>query len=192
MPLEEIKRIVTTMGFDGKAALTSHLAKLQERRDQLDRLIANVEKTIRAQKGEEKMSDAEKFAGFKQKLIDDNERQYGAETREKYGNEAVNASNAKIKGMTREQYAQIEKLSSELNETLKAACELGDPASELAQKACELHRRWLSFYWTNYSKEAHLGVTQMYVEDPRFTEYYEKIAPGCATFLRDAIRIYCK
>lgn len=138
------------------------------------------------------MSDKEKFEGFKQDLIDNNERQYGQESRQKYGDDTVNASNAKIKNMTREQYAEIERLSNELNETLKAACELGDPASALAQKACELHRRWLSFFWVSYSKQAHLGVTQMYVDDPRFTEYYEKIVPGCAKFLRDAVLVYCK
>jgi hypothetical protein len=40
-------------------------------------------------KGEITMSDNEKFEGFKQKLIDDNERQYGAEIREKYGEAAI-------------------------------------------------------------------------------------------------------
>ena len=94
--------------------------------------------------------------------------------------------------MTREQYARMEALTQELNDTLKAAFAQGDPASELAQKACELHKRWLCFFWDSYSREAHLGVTQMYVDDPRFTEYYDKIAPGCAEFLRDAVAIYCK
>jgi len=38
----------------------------------------------------------------------------------------------------------------------------------------------------------HLGLAQMYVDDPRFTAYYDKIAPGAAMFLRDALEIYCK
>lgn len=66
------------------------------------------------------------------------------------------------------------------------------PAGETAQKACELHKKWISFYWDGYSKEAHAGLAEMYVADPRFKAYYDKIAPGCAEFLRDAIRIYCK
>lgn len=37
-----------------------------------------------------------------------------------------------------------------------------------------------------------MGLAQMYVDDPRFSEYYDKIAPGCAAFLRDAVIIYCK
>lgn len=188
--LEEIKNILESKDFDGLAALESHLSALLARRKQLDLLIANVEKTISAAKGEIIMSDDEKFQGFKKKLVEENEQKYGREVREKYGNEAVDRSNAKVLGMNREQYAEYEKLTAEFHETLKAAFEQGDPAGELAQKACELHKKWLCFFWNEYSKEAHMGVTQMYVDDPRFTEYFDKIAEGCAAFLRDAVLIY--
>ena len=138
------------------------------------------------------MNEQEKFKGFKQKLVNDNERLYGEEIRAKYGDNAIDRSNTKLKGMTKEQYAAVERLSLEVNDSLKAAFEQGDPAGELAQKACEVHKKWLCYYWDHYSKEAHIGVTQMYVDDPRFTEYYDKIAVGCAAFLRDAVLIYCK
>lgn len=77
-----------------------------------------------------------------------------------------------------------------MNEAIKLAFENGDPASELAQKACELHKQWLLNYWNDYSKEAHMALTQMYVDDERFKAYYDKIKLGCAVFLRDAMRIY--
>ena len=189
--LSEIGHILSSNNFDGLAALQSHYAALCSRKEQIDVLIKNVENTIKAMKGEITMSDNEKFEGFKQKLVDDNEAKYGKEIRAKYGNDSVDRSNAKVKGMTKEQYAEIERLTQEVNETLKAAFEQGDPSSELAQKACELHKRWLCYLWDGYSKEAHLGVTQMYVDDPRFTEYYDKIAPGCAVFLRDAVKFFC-
>lgn len=192
VPLDEVKNILSTKDFSSMTALQNHLIALQTRRSQLDLLIANVEKTIKAEKGESIMSDKEKFEGFIQKLVDDNEQQYGDEIRAKYGDEVIDRSNAKVKGMTKEQYAEIEKLSIEVNETLKSAFEQGDPASEIAQKACELHKNWLCYFWDHYSKEAHIGVTQMYVDDPRFTAYYDKIAEGCAVFLRDAVLIYCK
>ena len=41
------------------------------------------------------MTDKEKFEGFKQKLIDDNEAKYGKEAREKFGDKAVDKSNQK-------------------------------------------------------------------------------------------------
>ena len=190
--LEEIRNILASKDFDGLSALESHLTALLARREQLDLLVANVEKTIKTMKGEMIMSDQEKFEGFLQKLADHNERQYGEEAREKYGDERINRSNTKVLNMSKEQFVELEMLTEDLNEILKAAFEQGDPASVLAQKACELHKKWLCFYWEDYSKEAHKGVTQMYVDDPRFTAYYDKIAPGCAVFLRDAVAIYCK
>ena len=190
--LEEIRNILASKDFDGLSALESHLTALLARREQLNLLVANVEKTIKTMKGEMIMSDQEKFEGFLQKLVDHNEHQYGEEARAKYGDERVNRSNAKVLNMSKEQFTELERLTEDLNDTLKAAFEQGDPASELAQKACELHKKWLCFYWDDYNKEAHKGMTQMYVDDPRFTAYYDKIAPGCAAFLRDAVAIYCK
>ncbi|WP_349947542.1 MerR family transcriptional regulator [Lacrimispora sp. BS-2] len=190
--LEEIRNILASKDFDGLLALESHLSALLARREQLNLLVANVEKTIKTMKGEMIMSDQEKFEGFLQKLVDNNERQYGEEARAKYGDETIDRSNTRVLNMSKEQYIELEELTEDLNQTLKAAIEQGDPADELAQKACGLHKKWLCFYWEAYSEEAHKGVTQMYVDDPRFTAYYDKIAPGCAVFLRDAVEIYCK
>jgi len=192
LPLDEIKRIVLSEDFDGEAALENHLASLLAKEEQIQRLIANVERSISAMKGVETMKDEEKFEGFKEKLIVENEEKYGAEIRGKYGEDTVEASNRKFKGMSREQYAEAERLFAKLNEELKAAFLQGDPSGEAAQRVCAIHREWLGYFWDSYSKEAHIGLTQMYVEDERFTAYYDKIAEGCAVFLRDAIQIYCQ
>lgn len=188
--LETVKRLMEAPMFDGTEALRQHRAKLLERRAQLDALIDTVEKTIAQAEGSDTMSDAEKFEGFKQKLIDENEAKYGREIREKYGEAAVNASHAKVKGMSAEQYSELEKLSKEIMDTLYDAYQTGNPASDLAQKAVALHREWLSFYWDSYTPEAHAGIAQMYVEDPRFTAYYDAKQPGLAVFLRDAVLVY--
>jgi len=126
-----------------------------------------------------------------EKIIADNESKYGKEIRTKYGNEAIDKANTKIKGMTAAKYAQVENLSAQLAAALQAAVADGDPSGAAAQKACELHKNWLCCFWDDYSKEAHIGVAEMYVNDSRFTEYYEKIATGGAAFLRDAVKIYC-
>lgn len=192
VPLKEIKKMVLSPDFDEKAALIDHLASLYAKKEQLTRLIETVEKSIAAMKGETTMRDIEKFDGFKEKMLLENEEKYGEELRARYGEDTVNASNNKFKNMTKEQYAETEKLSAALHETLKAAFLQGDPGSDLAQKACAIHKEWLCYFWNSYSKEAHIGVTQLYVDDPRFTAYYDKIAVGCAAFLRDAVRIFCK
>ena len=83
-------------------------------------------------------------------------------------------------------------MSRSINDSLKLAFEQGDPSSELAQKVCAMHKEWLEYSWNHYSKQAHLGLAQMYVADPRFKKYYDDIAEGCAEFLRDALTIYCR
>jgi len=188
--LQTVKEILDSPDFNRAAALAEHREKLLVKRQQLELLIANVEKTIAMTKGECIMSDHEKFEGFKQKLIDDNENKYGQEIREKYGEEAVQYSYQKLKNMTPEQYAESEKLTENVTEAIRLAFENGDSGGELARQACELHKKWLMQYWQQYSPEAHMGLAQMYVDDERFTAYYEKIAPGCTVFLRDAIRIF--
>jgi DNA-binding transcriptional MerR regulator len=190
--LESIKDIITAPAFDGAKALREHREKLLEKRQQLDLLIINVDKTIASTEGRIIMQDKEKFNGFKKKLVDDNEKQYGKEIRERYGEEAVNKSNQKVQGMSQEQYNEVSQLSTTLMETLQAAFKTGDPAGELAQQAADLHRQWLCFSWDCYSKEAHVGLAQMYVDDERFTAYYDEKEPGTAAFLRDAIIIYAK
>jgi len=189
--LGEIKKIVCSKEYDRASALQEHLLALKKKREQLEILITNVEKTISTAKGERVMNNKEKFEGFKQNMVAENEKKYGKEVREKFGDATIDASNAKAMGLTKEQYDKSQKLSEEINSQLKTAFEEGDPSSELAQKVCELHREWLGYFWNDYSKEAHLGLAQTYVDDPRFKKYYDNIVVGCAEFLHRALQIYC-
>lgn len=189
--LEEIKKIIWSKDYDEIASLQNHLSALREKKEQIELLITNVEKTIAASKGEIIMNDKEKFEGFKQKLLEDNEKLYGKEIREKFGEDTINASNEKMMGLTPEQHEKMQKLSLEINESLKAAFTQGDPASELAQRVCAMHKEWLGYFWNHYSTEAHLGLVQTYVDDLRFRKHYDSIEIGCAQFLRDAMQIYC-
>jgi DNA-binding transcriptional MerR regulator len=190
--LEDIKSLLIAPDFDRARAFASHLSALQAERERLDTLIQNVTLSIAAMKGDITMKEKEKFEGFKQQLIDENEQKYGTEIREKYGDETVDESNAHLMGLSKEQYKEGERLGLELEETLKAAFETGNPAGELAQKACDLHRQLLSVFYPKYNKEYHKALGEMYVADDRFRANYDKLAPGCTEFLRDAINIYCK
>lgn len=132
LELSEIGRILDAKTFDSITALESHHRALLEKRARLDALIDNVTRSIGAMKGETEMSDKQKFEGFKQKLIDENERQYGAEIRQKYGEDAIDESNALLKNMSKARYDEGKAIEREFEETLKAAFTIGDPAGELA------------------------------------------------------------
>ena len=137
------------------------------------------------------MSDKEKFQGFKQKALEENEAKYGAEIREKYGKETVEASNRMFQNLAPEQFEEMNAISGELQSRLEEAVTDGlSPAGEEGLALAALHRRWLGFTWPSYSPAAHAGLGEMYVADERFTAYYDKKIPGCAAFLRGAIAAY--
>lgn len=137
------------------------------------------------------MTDSEKFEGFKQKLVAENEAEYGAEARGKYGDTAVDASNAKLMGLSPEQYGEMQKLSARINAALAAAVRAGEaPDGPEGRRIAELHKQWLCFTWPKYTPKAHLGLAEMYVADERFTAYYDAETPGCAAFLRDAVAAF--
>ncbi|MEK6266960.1 MAG: TipAS antibiotic-recognition domain-containing protein, partial [Planococcus sp. (in: firmicutes)] len=188
--LEQIKNIVNDPEFDGSQALAEHREKLLAKRVQLDLLISNVEKTISAKEGASMMANIEKFQGFKQKLVDDNEQRYGNETRNKYGGEVVGQSNAKLLKLSEEDYQKFMSLEQQILSGLVEAMKTSAPTSEAAQQIVDLHRQWLSYTWPTYSKEAHRGLAEMYVADERFAAYYDKVQPGASQFLRDAIVTY--
>jgi DNA-binding transcriptional MerR regulator len=188
--LVQIKDILDDSAFDVSSALIHHKEKLLAKRDQLEQLIANVEKSIAVKEGRSTMTDKEKFEGFKKKMISDNEQRYGNEIREKYGEETVNQSNAKLQKMSQGEFEQANRLAEEIHSALAEAMKTGDPSSERAQKAAQLHKEWLMYYWPQYSKEGHTGIADMYVTDERFKAYYDKDQKGSAEFLRDAIYVF--
>lgn len=191
--LEDTQQLLCTDKAAQERMLCHHLADLELQQVQLTQLIANVQKTIRSLKGEIIMTDEEKFEGLKQKMLNENEAAYGAEIREKYGEEAASAFSQQFCSLTQAQYVAAQALSPQLSEALRAAMEEGTPAGATAQRCCDLHRQWLCYYWPagTYSKQAHLGLGQMYCCDERFRAYYDKISPGAADFLLKALEIYC-
>ncbi|GAB3063476.1 MerR family transcriptional regulator [Salinicoccus sesuvii] len=187
IPLSEIGRIIDDPGFNVLEALEAHHQTLIEEQSRLAERIRNVEKTIQSKKGEVSMSNEEKFEGFKRAALEKNESEYGQELRNKYGEKVIKQSNKKWMSMTQQDKGEMKALEQELIEVLKAGTTSHSPADDLYRRAAKLHKAWLMYSWTEYSEVAHKGLAEMYLQDPRFNKYYEDIAPGAASFLRDAI-----
>jgi len=188
--LEEIKKIISEPTFNQTIALKDHYDNLIKKRAQLDILIATVEKTISYKKGEICMSNKDKFKGFKEKLIKQNEEKYGAEIRKKYGDDTIDASNAKLRDMSQAEYDKMKEIEKEVIDLLVGAFKTEDYTSDAAKKLVMKHKEWLMYSWVSYSKEAHIGLAEMYVADERFASYYNQHVEGGATFLREAIKFH--
>ncbi len=183
--------------IDGTADLREQLlqqrSRLAEERKRLDRMIATVDRTVASLEGSTAMRDADKFEGFKQALVADNERTYGDEVRATFGDATADETNERILGMTHEQYDETKSLEAEIKKALATALATDNPAGPEATHLCDLHRQWLCRFWGDgaYSTSAHVGMAEAYLADKRFRAYYDAVAPGATQFLRDAIVAYC-
>ena len=190
MGLKEIGRHINDPAYSRLDSLRKHCRLLRDKQRRLKKIVAVIEKTILKEERGEVMENHEKFEGFKERLIRENEEKHGAEARELFGDQAIDWSNARLKDLSKQQYVEFEKLSEEQLKTLYAAMDGGDPASELAQQSAALHRKIVEFWWEKYSPQGHAGLVNMYLSDDRFKNYYDTRESGAAQFLRDAVLIY--
>ena len=186
--LKVIRDILYQDKFNIIQALEEHLLELEAQKRHMESLIHTVRQTIQSVKGECEMSDAEKFAGFKEEMVAKNERQYGKEIREKYGEEAVDASNQKLRNFTEQDWQRFQELEETILCRLKEYVSGGiSPFGEEGKETTLLHKEWLCMTWKSYTKEAHKGVAAMYVCDERFRSYYDRETGGCAEWLKQAV-----
>lgn len=187
--LKSIRRIIYEEDFDTMSALEEHLRELKAQRSRIDSLIGLVQRSILSMKGEDKMSDAEKFMAFKENIVKKHEEMYGAEARRKYGSKDVDDAQQKMLNMTEADYERFQNLGEEIRRRLEDAVQnVISPESEEAGRIVALHKEWLGMTWKKYTEEAHKAVANMYISDERFKMYYDREVPGCAEFLEKAVR----
>ena len=182
-PLKRIKEIVGSADYDRLEALELQRKMLLEKRKRMDRMIETIEKTIRHMKGEIRMSNEEKFIGF-----DFSRNPYEQEARQRWGDEAVDRSNARIGSMTRDQQQAMGERMKEIYSKL-ARLRHDSPASAESQAAIG---EWYDLLneFGDYSPEAFKNLGQMYVDDARFTRNIDQFGEGLAAFMRDAMAVY--
>lgn len=131
------------------------------------------------------MTDEKKFEAFKVQMVEENEKKYGKESREKYGDQAVDRSRKAVRDMTPEDYEKWTHLDRAILEGLEGAVREGE-------SIVSHHKQWMIFSGLKYQPSIHRGLGEMYIMDQRFAAYYDKNVLGCAAFLRDAIQFWVK
>ena len=186
--LARIRECLDDPAFDRLTVLRSLLTKLSAERQRLDGIIQSLTETIAAEERNESMNDEKKFAAFKRRAVEENERTYGKEARERYGDGAVDTANQAVLDLTPDQYREWKELEEEILRRLEAAVQSGvSPDSGEGREIVRLHRRWLTLSTGSYTPERHKGIAELYVMDERFAAYYDRTVTGCARFLRDAV-----
>ena len=193
LSLEKIRFILYDENFDMLKALNEHLTELENRRERLSKLIDTVKDTIASVKGEFIMRDSEKFEAFKKDIVDQYEKLYGEEAREKYGDSEVNMAVNKVLSLSKEDYEKFQTLGKKVMEALEAAViSKASPESEAGRSVASLHKEWLGYSWKDYTEQKHKGVVSLYVQDERFKKYYDREQNGCADFLLAAVDFWAE
>ena len=184
--LDEIKEVMTDGGTDASAHLRRQHAMLRDRMRRLERMVAAVEKALEAHTMGINLTPEERFEVFGDFEPD----QYAAEVEERWGDtDAYRESARRTRGYTKDDWQRIKAEGQAAVQRLVTAMQAGKPAdSEEAMEGAELHRLQIdrNFYPCSYQMQ--VGLAEMYLADPRFTATYEKIAPGLAQYVHDAIK----
>ncbi len=191
--LSQVKNYLEDPSLDRLALLQKHLSALEGERDRLETLIRSVRTNIQAEERKERMSDEKKFEAFKAQMVEENEKKYGKESREKYGDQAVDRTQMTMKNMSQAEYQRWTDLDQAILSSLEAAVQRGiSPEGPEGEEIVTNHKEWLVLSGLKYKPQIHRGLGEMYIMDERFTAYYDRKVPGCAQFLRDAICCHVK
>ena len=186
-PIESIKEILLS-DQSNESILKTYVETLKKEVSRKKKIISEVKKIIHKK---QMMTDKNAFNEFKKSLVEKNNVQYGPEIEETYGQEALNESNERFMSLSEKEYESAQSLSKAINEMLKILVEDDiPPKSEQGMILGKMHHQWLMYYWKTYSKEAHLGLADTYVEDERFAKYYEDIIEGGAEYMKEAVICY--
>ncbi len=182
--LKEIKKIIQNPAFNQEEALLLQRKMLSEERNRIERMINTIDKVIKHMKGEIKMTTEEKFEGLR---FDNNP--YEEEARQRWGNQAVDEANARLKKMTQDEQKALSERWDMIFKKL-AGLRSQSPASPEVQAAIKEWYEFLNNSFASYSPEAFSGLGQLYITDERFTRSIDQYGEGLAQLLSEAMRIF--
>ena len=184
-PLDKIAAILDDPDVDPIDHLRRQRDVLTDRIEELRRMVAALEKTMEARKMGINLSPDEQFEVFGDQPLGD----WADEAEQRWGDtDAFRESQRRTASYTKRDWERIKAESEEINARFAGLMRSGQPAdSVVAMDVAEAHRahvdRW--FYPVPYAM--HRNLAGMYVQDPRFATTYEKLAPGLAQYVHDAI-----
>jgi len=114
---------------------------------------------------------------------------YADEARDRWGKtEVYQESQRRVSSYSEAHWPQMQGEQQANIDAFVAALQSGQSAeSESAKAYAEEHRRLIDQWFYPLSYEMQVNLAEMYLADPRFTEFYDNHADGLAQFVHDAI-----
>ena len=183
--LEIIRRIMLEPNFDRREALLDQRGLLKMKLDRMGAMLRAIDETLKAMEQGVKMDDKDMLEVFG----DFDPTQYEDEVRQRWSGPLLEESQRRTRGYTKDDWQKIraegDALTKRLGEAMASGAKPDDPK---VTRLVEEHRLYITRWFYPCSHEVHAGLGRMYVDDARFAENYEKVRPGLAQFVCDAIQ----
>jgi MerR family transcriptional regulator, thiopeptide resistance regulator len=183
--LDQIGAALADPGADTLDHLRRQHALLEGRIERLRRIADAVELAMEAHQMDIPLTPEERLEAFG----DHDPDQYADEVQERWGEtDAYRESSRRVARYTKDDWITIKAEGDAAVQAVAGAMAAGlPPTSGPAMDGAEAHRRQIDTWFYPLSYEFHRGLAAMYLADPRFTATYEKVAPGLAQYMHDAI-----
>ncbi len=181
-PLDEIKRMINSSGFNTEEALLEQEKLLIFKRERINKLLKTIQET---KKGGGNMKAQKLFDGFDEKQLEE----YKEEAKRRWGNtDAYKQSIERTKNWTKDDYKRIVEDGKKFNQKLADTMDKGYDSDEFQSLIAQHYKSIGMFYDCSLDMYRMLG--EMYVSDPRFKANYDKFRPGLGEVMKRAIDYY--
>lgn len=185
-PLGEIRRIMTASDFDRQEALKIQRALLERKLTNLRAMLDAVDLALDRRGKVPKPTEARRMFTMFESF---DPTQYEEEAQKRWGEtEAWYESKRRTAKYDKAQFKKIAEEADAIARQLANLFKTGTPATApSAMDLAEQHRQHIDRWFYACSMEMHANLGQMYVEDPRFSAFYDRFEEGLAIYVRDAI-----
>ncbi len=184
--LDDIKRMLNRSEFNVVEALRDQKKLFKLKQARLEKLINSINVTIKRMSTNQKINHEDLYDVFK----DNDVKHYQDEVQERWGNtDAYKQSMKKVSKMNKKEMQKLKEDGKKHTQAIADAMDKGIEDPHVQALIKKSHEGINFFYDCSHEMFRNLG--KMYVDDPRFTAYYEKFRSGLAVFMRDAIAYYC-
>ena len=181
--LEDIHALLEDTAHDREAALRRQLELVESELERLGATARALDAALAAHRQGEQMTPSSVFADF-------DPSEYEEEARERWGRtDAYRESARRAASYGAAEWAQIRAEADAVVAAFARLLMAGEPAGgEDARAVAERHRRHMTRWFYDVSPQMHRNLAEMYIADARFAASYEKVAPGLAQYVHDAVQ----
>jgi DNA-binding transcriptional MerR regulator len=183
--LEQIAQMLASPNSGVDDHLRRQHRLLRDRLARTQALLKAIEYEMEARSMGISLSREEQFEIFGTEVMEEHMQ----EAAERWGEtDAFKESQRRSAAYTKEDWIEIKRQADENIQGFTAAIEAGEPADgPVAMDLAEAHRQHIARWFYDCSPEQHKSLAELYVSDRRFSEPWEKLAPGFSQYVHDAI-----